>query len=176
MCSNAINHMGSPNVLNSVEAVRDSAASPQRHSISISIAGVFPYITPFDSLIPVHQEPWISYQIRNIACCVCAGNAGNVFPADDLKGNRYLIITACITAHTLPLSDNWLPLTKNSDIENVSISWHHGGNVLDVIVNDIASNSVPRDMSISMTGAAQSAFPLAVSWRSRSNKCLQIQH
>ena len=23
---------------------------------------------------------WASYQIRNIACCACAGNAGNVFP------------------------------------------------------------------------------------------------
>ena len=27
--------------------------------------------------------PWASYQIRKIAGCTCAGNAGNVFPATD---------------------------------------------------------------------------------------------
>ena len=27
-----------------------------------------------------HHQPWASYQIRNIAGCACAGNAGNVFP------------------------------------------------------------------------------------------------
>ena len=31
---------------------------------------------------------WASYQIRKIAGCVCAGNAGNVFPATDFKENR----------------------------------------------------------------------------------------
>ena len=31
---------------------------------------------------------WASYQIRKIADCACAGNAGKVFPATDLKGNR----------------------------------------------------------------------------------------
>ena len=29
-----------------------------------------------------------SFQIRKIAGCACAGNAGNVFPATDFKGNR----------------------------------------------------------------------------------------
>ena len=35
-----------------------------------------------------HKEPvtWASYQIRQIAVCACAGNAGNVFPATDFKG------------------------------------------------------------------------------------------
>ena len=28
----------------------------------------------------VSADPWASYQIRNIAGCACAGNAGNVFP------------------------------------------------------------------------------------------------
>ena len=42
--------------------------------------------------------PWASYQIRKIAGCTCAGNAGNVFPATDFKGNRSLAIPACITA------------------------------------------------------------------------------
>ena len=27
-----------------------------------------------------HWQPWTSYQIRKIAGCVCAGNAGNDFP------------------------------------------------------------------------------------------------
>ena len=38
-----------------------------------------------------------SYQIREIAGYTCAGNAGNVFPATDFKGNRYLASPACIT-------------------------------------------------------------------------------
>ena len=42
--------------------------------------------------------PWASYQIRKIARCACARNAGNVFPATDFKGNRGLAIPACITA------------------------------------------------------------------------------
>ena len=41
---------------------------------------------------------WTSYQIRKIAGCACAGNAGNVFPATDFKGNCYLAIPAWITA------------------------------------------------------------------------------
>ena len=32
--------------------------------------------------------PWASYQIHKIACCACAGNAGNVFPATDFIGNH----------------------------------------------------------------------------------------
>ena len=30
---------------------------------------------------------WASYQIRKTAGCACAGNAGNVFPTTDFKGN-----------------------------------------------------------------------------------------
>ena len=37
---------------------------------------------------------WASYQIRKIADCACAGNAGNVFPAT--PGQRF---PTCITAH-----------------------------------------------------------------------------
>ena len=33
------------------------------------------------------EMPWCSYQIRKIAGCACAGNAGNVFPATDFNGN-----------------------------------------------------------------------------------------
>ena len=44
---------------------------------------------------------WASYQIQKIVGCACAGNAGNVFPATDLKGNHYLAIPACITARAV---------------------------------------------------------------------------
>ena len=35
-----------------------------------------------------HIHPWASYQIRKIVGCACAGNAGNVFPDTDFKGNH----------------------------------------------------------------------------------------
>ena len=38
-----------------------------------------------------------SYQICTIAGCACAGNAGKVFLASELNGNRQLAIAACIT-------------------------------------------------------------------------------
>ena len=41
---------------------------------------------------------WASYQIRKIAGCTCAGDAGNIFPAADFKGNHQLAIPAWITA------------------------------------------------------------------------------
>ena len=41
---------------------------------------------------------WASYQIRKIVGYACAGNAGNVFPVTDFKGNLQLAILACITA------------------------------------------------------------------------------
>ena len=44
---------------------------------------------------------WASYQIRKIAVCACAGNAGNVFPTTNFKGNRWLAIPACITARAM---------------------------------------------------------------------------
>ena len=41
---------------------------------------------PCTSLITnLHQQQWASYQIRNIAGCACAGNAGNVFPCHWLQ-------------------------------------------------------------------------------------------
>ena len=36
----------------------------------------------------IHRTVWTSYQIRKIAGCACAGDAGNVFPATDFKGDR----------------------------------------------------------------------------------------
>ena len=42
-----------------------------------------------DKLGSCHQWfPWASCQIPNIACCACAGNAGNVSPATDFKENH----------------------------------------------------------------------------------------
>ena len=43
-------------------------------------------------------KPWASYQIRKIVGCVGTGNAGNVFPVTDFKGNHQLAIPACIAA------------------------------------------------------------------------------
>ena len=44
--------------------------------------------------------PWPSNQMHKIACCACAGNARNGFPAAEFKGNRFLAIPAWITART----------------------------------------------------------------------------
>ena len=54
----------------------DDSFRPMKSSIN-------PYIQYIDY---VHQ--WASYQIRKIAGCACAGNAGNVSPATDFKWNR----------------------------------------------------------------------------------------
>ena len=53
----------------------------------------------------LYTQPWTSHQIRKIAGYACAENSGNVFPATDLKENRYLDIQAYITARKWPLSD-----------------------------------------------------------------------
>ena len=37
-------------------------------------------VAHFSPFGPYEFTPWASYQIRNIAGCACAGNAGNVFP------------------------------------------------------------------------------------------------
>ena len=44
---------------------------------------------------------WTSCQIRKIASCTCAGNAGNVFPTTDFKGDRKLATPACIEARAV---------------------------------------------------------------------------
>ena len=36
-------------------------------------------------------NPWASYQLRKIAGCACARNAGNVFPTTDLKGKKLIV-------------------------------------------------------------------------------------
>ena len=49
---------------------------------------------PKFEIYPIFKFPWLSatqwasYQIRKIAGCACAGNAGNVFPATDCNENR----------------------------------------------------------------------------------------
>ena len=52
-----------------------------------------------DCFAPTVYPQWTSYQIRKIAGCACAGNAGNVFPTTDFKGNRQLAIPAYTKAH-----------------------------------------------------------------------------
>ena len=49
------------------------------------------WYTPILSMVDiddVNNNQWASYQMRKIAGCACAGNAGNVFPATDFKGIR----------------------------------------------------------------------------------------
>ena len=53
------------------------------------------------SIILTQCVLWASHQIRKIAGCACARNAGDVFPAADFKGNRQLAIPACITARAV---------------------------------------------------------------------------
>ena len=45
-----------------------------------------------------------SCQIRTTAGCACAGDAGNIFPATDFKGNRWLATPACIPARAWRMS------------------------------------------------------------------------
>ena len=54
-----------------------------------------------DMAVHGRAPPWASYQIRKIAGWTCAGNAGDVFPTTDFKGNRLLAIPACFTARAL---------------------------------------------------------------------------
>ena len=68
-------------------------------AISESIIASYPYL-PSESTYYVRLS-WASYQIRKTAGCACAGNAGNVFPAADFKGNRQLAIPVCITTRAL---------------------------------------------------------------------------
>ena len=62
-------------------------------SCTIQILNIFCYISR-----NVLFSQWASYQIRKIVCCVCAGNAGNIFPATDFQAHREFAIPACITA------------------------------------------------------------------------------
>ena len=68
---------------------------------------------------------WASYQIRKIAGCSYARNAGNVIPATDLKGNHQLAFPACITAHVWPLSDK-KPMGFLSDSGHAHAVMHAG--------------------------------------------------
>ena len=43
-----------------------------------------------------HVKHW--NQIREIASCACTEDDGNVLPATDFKGNRWLVIPTCIMA------------------------------------------------------------------------------
>ena len=70
------------------------------HDITIWSHGILLcYSFIIDAMLVIENVfSWASYQIRKIAGCACVGNAGNIFPATDFKGNRWLAIPACITA------------------------------------------------------------------------------
>ena len=71
-----------------------------------SVVHLIPYSTSKSSFVKNYilivmvnvDVIWAPDQIRQISGCTCAGNAGNVFPATDFKGNRQLAIPTCITA------------------------------------------------------------------------------
>ena len=65
--------------------------------IIVEILGMFRITTLIQEFFSNLLGEWTSYQIRKTAGCACAGNAGNVFPATDFKGNHQLVIPACIT-------------------------------------------------------------------------------
>ena len=59
------------------------------HTIPDVICGFPKMISPINMMQCARTGPvWASYQIRKVAGCACAGNAGNVFPATDFEGNR----------------------------------------------------------------------------------------
>ena len=66
----------------------------------ISIPWALKWSNPPINLMPPEQVTlsWASCQIRRMARCACAGNAGNVFPATDFKRNRGLATPTCFTA------------------------------------------------------------------------------
>ena len=60
---------------------RTGGGSLHEVSMALSASGAMPY-----------HQPWASCQIRKIAGCTSAGNAGNVFTSTGFKGNRLLPI------------------------------------------------------------------------------------
>ena len=69
----------------SVQVRRLVPLSNSRMWIFMTISPVLFYFLLFHRLSRI---TWASYQIYKIGSCTCAGNAGNVFPATDLRGNR----------------------------------------------------------------------------------------
>ena len=49
----------------------------------------------FDNFMTI--KPWASYQIRKIASCACAGNAGNVFPRPPRVSDPDMHDGTCVT-------------------------------------------------------------------------------
>ena len=66
-----------------------------RECLSVAHPGDFEVIIEFVSYLIIW--PWASCQIENCGLAY-PGNAGNVFPDNDFKGNHQLSIPACITA------------------------------------------------------------------------------
>ena len=58
----------------------------------------FPWVY-MEALDSTTSTPWASCQIRKIAVCACAGNAGNVFPAAAVYRSRHASRHMC---HALP--------------------------------------------------------------------------
>ena len=62
-----------------------SQYSVNRYQFNINVG--YQRCRPAKAILHCRQlsVPWASYQIRKIVGCACAGNAKNVFPANDFK-------------------------------------------------------------------------------------------
>ena len=60
-----------------------------KYSVSVFVVKKHSVSVDTKSIVSVSiVTEWTSYQIRKIARCACAGNAGNVFPATGFKRKR----------------------------------------------------------------------------------------
>ena len=92
------------------------------------------FTNDFMYILPLELQ-WASYHTRKIAGCACSGgNAGNVLPTIDLKGNRFLAITACIAARTWSLSEK-----KPYQIAATRVPWRIPGSLTRGGVESVSS-------------------------------------
>ena len=85
-CTSRLSHNGLPNLFHVLYKV----CSAQAQNVNLWTSRVLR--TKYE------LTTWAPCQIRKIADCACAGNAGNGFPTTDFKGNCKLTISTCITA------------------------------------------------------------------------------
>ena len=75
-----------------IDSLSDSISSYilEKHNVC-NVCGLNPCHSILLMVCILHQMrvgPMASYQLHKIAGCACAGNAGDIFPATDFKGNR----------------------------------------------------------------------------------------
>ena len=70
--------------LNELRMPTSWSGERQRPSYKV-LSSLIPPLIGYRYLVWAKVFPWASYQIRKIAGCACAGNAGNVFPTHRLQ-------------------------------------------------------------------------------------------